>query len=55
MVSIVEKHSKREYTSLATNNGIVLCDKEDGAFLVLRYKEDIDNLKKLLDKIYIID
>ncbi len=52
-IRFVEKHEPREYTSIATNNGIVLCDKEEGSFLVLRYAQDIERLKELLDKIEI--
>jgi uncharacterized pyridoxamine 5'-phosphate oxidase family protein len=54
-MGIVKKHTKRVYSSIATNNGIVLCDKDDGGFLVLRCKEDIENLKALLDKIQFVE
>lgn len=54
MINIVDKYEDREYTALATDGGIVLCDKIEGAFLVLRSESDLQNLKQLLDKIKII-
>ena len=51
MISIVEKHEDREYKALATSTGVVLCDKEEGAFLVLRSVNDLERLKHLLNKI----
>jgi len=52
-INFVEKHSPREYSSFCTDSGVTLCDKQSGAFLVLRYPSDLENLKKLLDKIEI--
>ena len=54
-ISIVEKHNPREYSAFMSDNGVVLCDKYNGAFLVLRYASDLDKLKELLDKITMID
>jgi hypothetical protein len=57
-IKVVDKHESREFTALACNNGVVLCDKIEGAFLVLRSKEDLEKLKKLkklLDEIKIIE
>lgn len=54
MLDVVDKHEDREYTALATDGGIVLCDKSNGAFLVLRSENDLQRLKLLLDKIQII-
>lgn len=50
---IIEKHEPREFTSIVHNGGIVLCDKEEGAFIVLRFPQDIERLKELLDSIEI--
>ena len=50
-INIVEKHKDREFTAFGNNRGIVLCDKEGGAFIVLRSVNDLSNLKKLLDSI----
>jgi hypothetical protein len=50
-MKIVEKHKPREYTAMMNDSGIVLCDKQEGAFLVLRYPSDLENLKNLLDEI----
>jgi len=55
MIKFVEKYEKREYSSFCTNAGVVLCDKNEGSFLVLRYPEDLENLKKLLNKIEVIE
>jgi hypothetical protein len=52
-LNIVDKYDDREYSALATDKGVVLCDKQDGAFLVLRSLEDLENLKTLLNKIQI--
>jgi len=54
MINIIDKHEDREYTALATDDGIVLCDKIDGAFIVLRSANDLEKLKELLNKIEII-
>lgn len=54
MVNIVTKHKPRTYTALSTSNGIVLCDNDGGAFLVLRFKEDVERLRKLLEEIVIL-
>lgn len=54
-VNFADKHEDREYSAIASNNGIVLCDKQDGAFLVLRSAKDLENLKKLLDKLVAIE
>lgn len=55
MLNVVNKYMPKEYTSFCTNRGVILWDKQEGAFLVLRFKEDLENLKKLLDKIEVID
>ncbi len=48
---IVDKHEPREYSALATDCGVVLCDGKSGAFLVLRFQSDLERLKALLDSI----
>lgn len=55
MVNIVEKHEPRKYSAMCTNNGVVLCDKLEGSFLVLRCDEDLFNLKELLSKINVVE
>jgi hypothetical protein len=52
MIKLVEKYEPREYTALSLSSGVVLCDR-DGAFIVLRFSEDVERLKKLLDSIEI--
>lgn len=53
MINIVEKYEPREYAAFSSDGGIVLCDKQNGAFLVLRFPEDLERLKKLLAAIEI--
>jgi len=55
VINAIDKHKPREYSSFCTNNGIVLCDNMEGSFLVLRYKEDLENLKSLLADISVIE
>lgn len=50
-MNAADKHEPREYTAMMYNGGIVLCDKKEGAFLVLRFASDLEKLKELLDKI----
>ena len=52
-INFVDKHEPREYLSMSHDGGIVLCDKKEGSFIVLRYPSDITRLKELLDKIEI--
>ncbi len=54
-ISIIDKHKPREYTAMMTNNGVVLCDKEEGSFLVLRYSSDLEKLKELLNGITMVE
>lgn len=54
-INIVDKHSPRTYTALCMNSGIVLCTPELGGFITLRFREDIDRLKSLLEEIKIIE
>ena len=54
-INFVDKHPVRQFSAITADDGVVICDKEQGAFLVLRCKEDINNLKKLLEKIEIIE
>ena len=51
MITFVGKHPVKQFSTLATDNGIVLCERDTGSFLVLRYKEDLVNLKILLNSI----
>lgn len=53
MINFVDKHEDREYTALAVDGGVVLCDTVGGAFLVLRSENDLIRLKQLLEKIQI--
>jgi hypothetical protein len=54
-IKIVDKYTPREYSSIATNEGVILCDKQEGSFIVLRYPSDLERLKQLLDKIKIVE
>lgn len=54
-INYVEKHEPREFSAMMSNNGVVLCDKLEGSFLVLRYAADLENLKKLLNEITMVD
>jgi hypothetical protein len=50
-MKIVEKHTPREFRAMSHNGGIVLCDDQDGAFLVLRFVEEVEALRLLLNGI----
>ena len=54
-INVIDKHEPREYTALMSDNGVVLCDKQKGAFLVLRYPSDLERLKGLLEKITMVE
>lgn len=49
------KPEPREYTAMMMDSGVVLCDKQEGAFLLLRYASDLERLKKLLNEITIVE
>lgn len=51
----IEKHEPREYKAMMSNNGVVLCDKIEGSFLLLRYPSDLERLKKLLNEITMVE
>lgn len=55
VMDVVEKYEPREYTAFMYDGGVCLCDKRDGAFLVLRYASDLERLKKLLDSIIMVE
>lgn len=44
----------KEFSAVAMNTGIVLCDKQQGAFIVLRSTTDLERLKDLLGTLEII-
>jgi len=44
-MTLVENHTPREYSIISHSGGVVLCDKQEGAFLVLRFPEDVERLK----------
>ena len=50
-MEIVEKYDTRVFSALTLDSGIVLCDKDRGAFITLRSVEDLENLKDLLNSI----
>lgn len=50
---ILTKHQIKEFSVINSNSGVTLCESQDGAFLTLRYCEDVKNLKKLIDSITI--
>lgn len=47
-MQIVDKHKPREYGAFVHSGGVVLCDRTEGAFLVLRFAEDLERLRVLL-------
>lgn len=48
---MVNQMQIKEFGTLCTNKGIILCEKGEGAFLCLRCEEDLENLINLLSKI----
>jgi hypothetical protein len=54
-IKIIDKYEPRSFSALSMDSGVVLCDSKTGAFLTLRYKEDLERLKELLDKIDVIE
>ena len=48
-LNIVDRHQPREYSAISSDGGIVLCVKQPGAFLVLRFPEDLERLKRFLE------
>lgn len=50
-MTIVDKYSPKTFSAVATSNGIVLCASDDGAFLVIRFPEEIETLQSLLDSL----
>jgi len=52
-IRIVDKFTPRSFTAISHDGGIVLCEKEKGAFILLRYAEDIEALKSLLNSLTI--
>lgn len=48
-----DKHPVKEFTIIHSDHGLTLCEKQSGSFLTLRYKEDIENLKALVEGITI--
>jgi hypothetical protein len=54
-MNIVDKHEPREYTAMMHDGGIVLCDKQEGAFLLLRFASDLERLKELLGQITMVE
>lgn len=48
-MNTIDQHKPREYCAISHDGGIVLCDSQAGAFLVLRFPEDLERLKALLN------
>ena len=55
MINVIDKYEPREYSAFSTNSGVVLCDKDEGSFIVLRYPSDVKRLIDLLKQIKIIE
>lgn len=51
MINVVKEYSPYEFSALVTSSGIVLCTEQNGAFLVLRFREDVENLRQLLGQV----
>lgn len=53
-INIVDKYSVKQFSAVQSEGGVIsLCTKQDGFFIALRYTEDLENLKKLLDSLTI--
>ena len=52
-MNIIEKHEPREYSAISSNKGVILCDRQEGAFLVLRFPQDLERLKALLETLQV--
>jgi len=44
----------KKFSAITSNGGIVLCEKEQGAFLAIKYPQEITDLIKLLNKLSIV-
>jgi hypothetical protein len=53
-MKVVDQYKPREYSAISHDAGVVLCDKESGAFLVLRFHEDLERLKVLLGTLQVL-
>ena len=51
MINFVSKHKVKKFSVISSNGGVILCERESGAFITLRYSEDVENLKKLINSI----
>lgn len=49
-MSIVDKHTPRTYSAIVHNQGIALCTDQDGAFTCIRFRQELERLKALLDE-----
>lgn len=47
-MKIVDKHTPKQFIAMVHNGGIALCDDQDGAFLCLRFPEEVERLRQLL-------
>lgn len=47
----MNEYERKEFTARIHKDGIVLSDKKEGDFLILRCAGDLENLKKLLNSI----
>lgn len=54
-INIIDKYEPQEFSLIATNGGVVVCEKQRGAFLVLRSPDDLKNLLKCLEEVMTIE
>jgi len=53
-VKIVDELEPQEFSAIVSDKGVVLCEKNKGAFIVLRSPEEIRRLKSLLDSFSVV-
>lgn len=50
-MNIVDKYGPREFSAISHDGGIVLCANDCGAFLWIRFPEEIQRLQQLLNSL----
>lgn len=48
-MKIVDKHTPRNFSAISHDGGIVLCDDQNGAFLCIRFPQEVTALVQLLN------
>ena len=47
-LQIAEKLTPRKFSAIVHDHGVALCTNTEGAFLCIRFVEELESLKKLL-------